>query len=251
MTFAIGDPAHINLGHNDLLALIQEQADRFMVTVTLPDTAGLGDTGHVDDHNLIVAALQAIADAPGGASPPVVDEGASTNVTFSTLTDPDGDGKNYRLARWTTNGTLSVTTAGAARVLCAGPGMAGHPGGDNAGGDGGSVFDGSMTLPSGSLAVTIGSAVAWQAQGYSEVGSLVRAHTVTKDHSSRAGDGAMGAGSGATPGVGLTSTITGASVEYGKGGPQSGGATPAANTGGGGVAAAAGSAGVVCIRWEV
>lgn len=97
----------------------------------------------------------------GGASAPVVDEGASTGVTFSTLTDPDGDGKNYRLAACTANATLVVTTAGVGRILVVGGGGAGGSAigstwGAGGGGAGGVLAIATAWLPSGSLSITVG-----------------------------------------------------------------------------------------------
>lgn len=216
MTFAIGDPAHINLGHNELLALIQEQADRFMVTVTLPDVAGLGDTGHVDDHNLIVAALQAIADAPAETAPPTVTEGSSTNATFATLTNPDGDGKNYRKATWTASGQLVLTEPGWVEVLVVGAGGP-YTNPYATGGTGGSVERGWRYLAAGTHTVTVGAATtgsSYTRSGFSALGAIKAMGGVNAAGANDgAGDGAYGE---------ITSTISGSSQKYAGG--------PAANT---------------------
>jgi hypothetical protein len=60
MTYQEGDPNHLAV-HNQLTADVGDLASNMSVEVVLPDTAVLGSTGHVDDHNLIKDALDKIA----------------------------------------------------------------------------------------------------------------------------------------------------------------------------------------------
>ena len=66
MTYQPGDPNHIGV-HNTLAADVAALAAKVPISVTLPPNKTLGDSGHVNDHNLIVDAIQQIADA-GGAT---------------------------------------------------------------------------------------------------------------------------------------------------------------------------------------
>lgn len=61
----------------------------------------------------------------GGIKPAIFNEGSSSGASFSTLTNPDGDGKNYRLATFTATGTthtLAIEEAGIAQFLIIGGG---------------------------------------------------------------------------------------------------------------------------------
>lgn len=113
----------------------------------------------------------------GGSSWIKVNEGSSTNATFSTLTNPDGDGINYRLATWTNTGTLSVTASGYAEVfIVSGGGSYGLFQFDQygQGGEGGDVIRGIFTLPTGNLTVLVGNAGVYNggAGGKSSIGTL-------------------------------------------------------------------------------
>jgi hypothetical protein len=106
-----------------------------------------------------------------------VDEGNSTNASFSTLTNPDGDGVNYRLATWTNAGVLSVTASGYAEVfIVSGGGSYGlfQFNQYGQGGEGGDVIRGIFTLPTGSLTVLVGNAGVYNggAGGISGIGAL-------------------------------------------------------------------------------
>lgn len=97
-----------------------------------------------------------------GASAATFDEGASTGATFSTLTNPDGDGKNYRLAAFTSVGgshSLSISTSGMAEVLVVaggGGGGGGQNAGKGGGGAGGYLHFQQIFLSSGAKAVVVG-----------------------------------------------------------------------------------------------
>jgi hypothetical protein len=62
--FTSGAPSHISAGHNDYVAAISALADAAAITVTLPDDASIGDTGHTADHALIEAALDDLEAVP-------------------------------------------------------------------------------------------------------------------------------------------------------------------------------------------
>ena len=255
MTYEIGDPNHIEV-HDALVADVQAQADRFSVDVILPDHANLGDLGHTSDHNLIVTALQAIADAPaGGISWAVV-----TGGTVTEYTHPEYG--VMEVHKFTAAGTLTVDTPGFARVLIVGGGMAGNGSSGQAAGSGGGAHDSYQELTAGAIAVTVGAAAGWNANaGQSSLGALSIGGAITSGLTAPkrgggglaisaggfAGGGAMGDGNATTGGLGLTSDITGASVIYGKGGNKTGTTSAPANTGGGGDGGGSGAAGVVIV----
>jgi hypothetical protein len=97
-----------------------------------------------------------------------VNEGSSTNATFSTLTNPDGDGINYRLATWINPGTLNILSTGYAEVfIVSGGGSYGLFQFDQfgQGGEGGDVIRGIFTLPIGNLTVLVGAAGVYNGGG--------------------------------------------------------------------------------------
>jgi len=195
-----------------------------------------------------------------GASPATFDEGASTGATFSTLTNPDGDGKNYRLAAFTSTsgGSLMITDAGVAQFLIVAGGGGGrgnwfqyHHGGYGAGGP---WFEGELPIEAGSHAITVGSGGAGgpvgnipkkdgNVGGYSEVAGVLRV----------CGNNAI------SQTVSLVSTFAGSSYEYGKGNNATGVSSLTTFGGGGGGATAAagntagytGAQGVVYVRIEI
>ena len=65
MPYEIGDtePPHIDV-HNELNAQVAELSARSGIEVVLPPLVSLGDTGHVNDHNLYTVAIQKIAVMP-------------------------------------------------------------------------------------------------------------------------------------------------------------------------------------------
>jgi hypothetical protein len=94
MPYQEGDtePPHINV-HNEFVAEVQAFADAGGIEVVLPPVRGLGDNGHVDDHNLLTDALAAIAEGggPGFGTPPaaVIDDVTGNVITFQV--DGEGD----------------------------------------------------------------------------------------------------------------------------------------------------------------
>ena len=263
MTYATGDPAHIEIGHNDLITTIQEMADSMAITVTLPDTAGLGDSGHVADHNLIVAAIQTIADE------------ATANATISATTGSPASSSitGYSLLKWTGNGSFTVSVAGLVTVLVAGGGGGGNS--SRAGGAGGYVSR-TLYLEPGTYTVTVGAGgTLTQFGGDSRMDNIVAFGGGNNTSTARVnwggsapgggystnipgqgnastgtwgGGGAGGQNSGNTGGVGLA-WIDG--VTYCAGGSEPG-AAGAANTGnGGGGGNYSGGSGVVIVAVAV
>jgi hypothetical protein len=170
---------------------------------------------------------------------PVVDEASSTGATFSTLTNPDGDGKNYRLASFTTAGThtLAATTGGIVQALAVSGGSAGHNIGINVVGGPGDVREGTYHLPSGNVTVTVGAGGVGTngTGGASSIGTVVVC---------------QGAAWGVNPYdgsvAGWFSSITGSSQEYAT--VDGGNSVPGH---GGSSGSGSGVAGVVYIRWEI
>jgi len=202
----------------------------------------------------------------GGSNAPVINEGSSTNVTFSTLTNPDSDGKNYRLARFNVTGTLVVTTAGQVEALIAGAGASSGraTAAATGAGDGSIVFAGIIRLTPASMTVTVAvetTAPGSNAVGNNGVASVFAGITVRGGWGNgdpNYGPSSTGAGASARLGKsGVTSSISGSAVEYGKAGPNSYTAGDTPGTGGGADASAgnnrtsAGAAGVVMARWEI
>jgi len=109
----------------------------------------------------------------GGTGNVVVNESLVTNATFQNLTNPDNDGKNYRVAKWLSNGSFVVTKQGFADILLCG---AGGSGGNyegvgvlGPGGAGGAILIVKKILfLEGTYTITIGQGIATRAtQGQS------------------------------------------------------------------------------------
>jgi hypothetical protein len=108
MAHSIGDPNHIGV-HNTLASDVQTAATEMGVDVDLPPQRNLGDTGHVDDHNLIQAALDKIAaEGSAGASWAQVIN-APDAVTSSYYDDKGGQWQYYE---WNAAGTFDVEVSG-------------------------------------------------------------------------------------------------------------------------------------------
>ena len=162
MTYAIGDPNHLGV-HNDLVTAAAAQAARFGITVTLPDTAHLGDTGHVDDHNLLAAALAAIVAAPSPGIPWAEISGGTVTTDGTTT-----------VHTFTANGTLTVTKSGYVDSMVCGAGAGGQAGTYPSAGGGGGVRAGIVWLPAGTYPVTVGAATTGtQSGGGSSLGSVL------------------------------------------------------------------------------
>lgn len=196
-----------------------------------------------------------------------VDEAACTGAVFTTLLNPDGDGKNYRLGAWTTDGTLAVFALGEAECCIVGAGASsGHGAGGAAGaGDGGLVFNGRLWLSAGVLPIVVGPTTTAPAGtidlgnngSYSSFAGVVsrggRAHG--DPNTSTLAIGSAGTDYGVYSGV--VSRITGTAVEYGKAtyGSYTNGVNPGdgggADAGAGAGRSSTGHAGVVYVRWEI
>jgi len=171
--------------------------------------------------------------------PGSVNEGSSTNCTFSTLTNPDGDGKNYRMAVFNATGTLVVSSAGRFQALIVDGGYSGVGVTNNSGygGQGGKCkFFPSLELTVATHTITIGAGGAGivggsVAGGASSIGSNTTSVGVLLNF-----PGGV-AGSVYTPGYGgpgLSNGITGAVVKYAPGGGGGNGvAANGGDTGGG------------------
>lgn len=57
MAYEVGDPGHLSV-HGALVTRLTSLGIVWEVALTLPDAPALGDTGHVPDHDLIVAAIR-------------------------------------------------------------------------------------------------------------------------------------------------------------------------------------------------
>lgn len=181
----------------------------------------------------------------GGGLPKASVSGVTGSPAMDTTSRP---GKT--IYKWLSAGTFSVTVdvAGWAEVLVCGAGAGGVGGSFPASGGGGDVRPaGSQPvlywLPVGTHTVVVGASSASADGGRSTLGATIetaggglanasgRVKTrapggmPSRDSGTgSSGDGAGGAGgsaSGKTPGAGITSSITGSSVEYGKGGANS------------------------------
>jgi len=108
----------------------------------------------------------------GGAPTVTVDEGASSNATFSTLTNPFGNGKNYRLVKFLSSGSLVVEEEGYADLFVLSAGGSGgggyNSGSTSRGGGGGGAGDihdttvsggASIFIPAGTHTITVGQGV--------------------------------------------------------------------------------------------
>jgi hypothetical protein len=176
----------------------------------------------------------------------VVDERLSTGGVFTTLLNPDGDGKNYRLGEWRSSGACVATAAGKGRVFL----MGGASGGDASfvGGPGDVVRDCWIDIPVGPHTIIVGAGGGVTSLGsQSKFGTLIE--TGRASFISTASGVIYLSAAGATDAdtsLEYITSITGSPVGYGKRGQ----ASPRANRGDG-ASAGSGSAGYVAVRWEI
>lgn len=114
---------------------------------------------NISNSGLTGQKAKALTATVGGATNAKFNEASSSGATFSTVINPDGDGKNYRLAKFTASGTLVVSQAGKAQVCFVAGGAQGGVGNythSYGGGGGGGVLITSADLPVGSLSVVVG-----------------------------------------------------------------------------------------------
>jgi hypothetical protein len=171
----------------------------------------------------------------GPAMPPP----AASGGTEVTLTNPDGDGKNYKKHTFTAaTTTWTVTRPGWVKALVVGRGATGYSGNR---GSGGRVWEGWLYVPAGTYTVTVPQGGTNLDGAGASIGSLASVAAVNTSPGAGTGAGAAAAG-GAT---GWISTISGTSVEYARS------VTTSANPGDGGPNAAAVVAGIVIVRYQV
>lgn len=147
MTYAIGDPDHIEVHESIRLLFMAAGLDPDLI----PGTATIGATGHVDDHNRIADALAWI------------DENGVLGPDWATLTSTTGSpasgtftysGATYTYRDWTANGGITFATAGRVTALIVGGG--GGSGSRGGGGGGGYVATELDVLAGVAYPVTIG-----------------------------------------------------------------------------------------------
>lgn len=171
---------------------------------------------------------------------------AATGGTETTISNYNGTGQTWKRHTFTSNGTLNITNAGQPfRVLVVGGGGGGAAYDGNFHGNGGSGgFDtqnDNATIAVGSYAVTVGGGGGNPGEGTWSYGGTGGQSSIGTIFTANGGAG------GNPPGVnngnysygasnGGTSTISGASVTYGSGGPPDHppGYSPGTNTGNGG-----------------
>lgn len=248
MTYVEGDPGHIDVHESIRLLFMAAGLDPSLI----PDEATLGATTHIEDHNKIADAL-AWLDANG-----VLGAWADVSATTGspTVTTPTG----YHVYSFGSSGSFTLPADGWVEYLVQGGG--GSNSSANYGGGGGNTRFGVAWLAAGTYTVTVGAggATGSNSGGASEIvgvahclGGLYSGGTFWGQGArGGAGDlfggggGSLGSCSGGTGGAGVTSSITGTALEYGKGGNYPG---PTAGVRGGGAAgSAAGGPGVVIIR---
>ena len=147
-----GSPGHLNDHQliDQALDYIQQSGYRDDPNFPpLPDVPVLGQSGHVTAHDRILAVLQYVRDNAAGA------------FTWATVSNnPTGtykgsDGHMYAYFQFTTNGTLTVTTAGLLDVVVVGGGGA-RSLSRNVNGAGAYVVTGFHNFPAAAHDVTVG-----------------------------------------------------------------------------------------------
>ena len=286
MTYSPGDPGHIQ-AHVDLVTDVNAQADRFGLADDLP-LRGVGDEGHLDDHNAIRAKLELIETTAGQAYttplPPVRNLGDpghvddhnkladavleaatwpawndATGGTITTVDNYGGSGEKWRIHRFDSSGSLDISRATQPfRVLIVGGGGGGGGMNGNShggGGSGGYWVHNTRSLTVGAHAVTIGAgggAAHYEWEAFAGKQSALGAITANGG----AGGTPLSNNTGATNGGG--SNITGSNKTYGQGAPSNNSYVGAANTGNGGGGGTSGSAagrpggsGIVVVAYRI
>lgn len=107
--FVGGEPNHIG-AHNDIAAAIRAiataggidiDANFSLIGQTFPDTAHLGDPGHPADHDLLWDAVELLRLSPAWNS--------ATGGTVTDVPNYNGTGQKWRVHRFATGGTFTVT----------------------------------------------------------------------------------------------------------------------------------------------
>ena len=217
MPYEIGDtePPHISV-HNELTQRIALVAERNDVDVVLPPIVSLGDTGHVNDHNLFTVALAEIEkECKGGVEFATVSEVEAATESIPVYTDANGITwkswlwKNSRTmssgnARPSTRdliGSITTSTDGFLAVLIVAGGGSGY---SNLGGGGaGGVLQTIMATEAGTHEIYVGSGDASSGTGGgSAVGKYGIGGGIYRS-SGNSGNGFSGISS-STPGAGAT-----------------------------------------------
>ena len=148
-----GSPGHLNDHQliDQALDYIQQAGYRDDPNFPpLPDVPVLGQSGHVTAHDRILAVLEYVK-----ANPPGMTWAQVSNTPTGTY--KGSDGHTWAYYTFTTSGTLTVTTAGYARVLLvAGGGGARYLAGSLSVRGSGSVAEGTHYLTAMSHDVTVG-----------------------------------------------------------------------------------------------
>jgi len=196
----------------------------------------------------------------------------SAQISGSPTGTYSSGGVNYAYYSITATGSLVVDSEGLADVLVVAGGGGGNTVADGGGGGGSqNALGQSILLPAGTYTITIGAGGSGTSSSVGNNGTQTTFDTLVRCNPGGGGNktnfgqpggggqGGGGAGGGSTGIggniVGLTSSITGTSVEYGRGGAGVGGAGAAnTGTGGGGSSGGSGSnggSGVVIVRVKV
>ena len=233
-----GSPGHLNDHQliDQALDYIQQSGYRDDPNFPpLPDVPVLGQSGHVTAHDRILAILEYVK-----ANPP----GAFVWATVSntpTGTYKGDDGHTYAYYEFTTDGTLTVTTAGLLEVFMISAGSGSSNSWQYSQGGGGRTVRGFHPFDAGSRSVAVAPAVApSQTGGPSSIGNLTTYE----------GTGVSAKGAGATssePNAGIVTTITGSPLDFGRAAQSS----PRPNRGDGGGPRGTnngGSSGIVIVK---
>ena len=191
------------------------------------------------------------AGLPSFTDPFQLNYNVASGGTETVVNNYNGTGQTWKVHTFASASTFTVDTDSGQpwSILVIGGGYNGNGatadcctvglrGGGGAGGGGRYINNSSATLSTGSNTVTIGGGNG----GISVLGS----YTTTSGYSNGGGGGGGaggGGGNGAGGSVGLTSTITGSSIQYSGGGGGGGHATTATVGGGAGAAGAGNGAG--------
>ena len=96
-TIQPGDPGHIET-HDEMARLVQVAADSLGIILDppAPKPAVIGEYGHVDAHNTLLANLEQVAAAGGGGLP-----GELPGLGgWAEITEATGQSEALRLQRW-------------------------------------------------------------------------------------------------------------------------------------------------------
>jgi len=146
-----GSPEHLNDHQliDQALDYIQQQAYRDDPDFPpLPDIPVLGQSGHVTAHDRILACLEYMKTHPATGM------GWAQVSNNPTGTYKGSDGHTYAYVRFTSDGTLTVTSTGYVEALILAGGSGGRAGTWNA--QGGSFIYGYQQLTAGSYGVVVG-----------------------------------------------------------------------------------------------